>query len=198
MKKIAIGVLLFGSVLLAGQSIDKEDAAPAAPTASTDSQTAAGGDNRIVSGTGQTQPAKARHADLRYSQNKTAERLELLTLNGVSLADDKDAVLTKKGKPAHIVSDPHFKDQEILVYPDLEVALDNGTIAYLAIPQDAETFQLDGQTFPNKLNLLVERLGEPGFRAEDGLVYMNAYSAIKLYVQDETLQSIHLFSRAGE
>ncbi|GIP40037.1 hypothetical protein J31TS4_33170 [Paenibacillus sp. J31TS4] len=195
MKKIALGVMLFGSLLLAGQPVEKGAAPKQEPPAAANGSAVITDDGAASRSEGM---AQARHADLRYEQEEPARGQVLRSVNGVDLSDDKQTVLRKLGAPVDTVSDPLFRGQEILIYPEMEVAFDSGSIAYIGISPNAASFELDGVSLPNRLGPLLKRLGQPDFKAEDGLVYKTEWTALKLYTDGDKLKTIHLFARSGE
>ncbi|MUG46619.1 hypothetical protein [Paenibacillus woosongensis] len=111
---------------------------------------------------------------------------EFESMGEVSLFDDRDSVVRKKGKPLSINKDVYSGYTEY-EYKDLTVGLSEDLVYYVHVDVDASAegypakIQLNGHWLPLQKQELAQALGEPDFKAEDGDVYIRDLAAIKIY-----------------
>jgi len=106
-------------------------------------------------------------------------------VNGITLADDRKAVVAKLGVPAEIRQDPLFPDQETYHYAGLDVTFSGAYVQDVTVPQGAGSVALDGVRVDITPASLREALGNPDYVAEDGLVYQRGSNLLKVYLDKE-------------
>jgi hypothetical protein len=121
------------------------------------------------------------------------------SVNGVSLYDDKQAIIDKLGVPLTIHANPALSRTEEYDYGYMQVCFDNGEIVYVSVPATAQTVLLDGTEVPLTNSGLNQALGRIDFEAEDGSVYVRGSLALKAYCDPATgeLVNIHYFHDTG-
>lgn len=125
--------------------------------------------------------------------------LQLASVEGVSLTDSKEELVSGKGNPVTKQGDDRIPDMEIYDYGHWEVAFRDNHILYVAVGAEASAIELDGVVYPFGYDQLKGVLGEPDFTAEDGVVYIRQGGALKLYLNPETgeLLNAHYFHATG-
>ncbi|MBC8081201.1 MAG: hypothetical protein H7X86_12720 [Gorillibacterium sp.] len=117
-------------------------------------------------------------------ETKKESDIDLDEVNGISLHDDREAVLAKKGVPLEITQDPFIKDMEIYRYEDIEVAFLGKTVDSLSILIKSNgSFKVDGLTVEQTPESIHHFLGNPDYVAEDGVVYQRGESVLKVYLE---------------
>ncbi|RJX39054.1 hypothetical protein D3P09_16265 [Paenibacillus pinisoli] len=111
--------------------------------------------------------------------------LELNSVNGISLYDSPEAVVSKLGEPAGKSVDEIWGDLTVYQYPDVEVAFYGEFIQYVNIEADKE-LQVDGETLSITESALTEAFGQPDYTAEDGIVFQRDDAVLKLFLDEET------------
>ncbi|MEC0246957.1 hypothetical protein P4H65_14280 [Paenibacillus chitinolyticus] len=126
--------------------------------------------------------------------------VKLERVNGISLSDDVNTIVKRKGEPKSIRKDEFFGDTKILEYPDCSVAVGDYGVEYVEVTTEHKQITIDGKQVANNLQALEKTLGEPYWVAEDGLVYTQDNQALKLFVDPDTgqLKSVHFFSSVTE
>jgi len=130
----------------------------------------------------------------------TSGSIKLERVNGISLSDDVNAIVKRKGEPNSIRKDEFFGDTKILEYSDCRVAVGEYGVEYVEVTPDHKQINLDGKPVANNLQALEKTLGEPYWVAEDGLVYTQDSQALKLFIDPDSgqLKSVHFFSSVTE
>ncbi|WHX48437.1 hypothetical protein QNH46_20550 [Paenibacillus woosongensis] len=111
---------------------------------------------------------------------------EFESMGEVSLFDDRDSVIRKKGKPLSINKDVYSGYTEYQ-YKDITVGLSEDFVYYVHVDVDASAegcpgkIQLNGQWLPLQKQEIAQALGEPDLKAEDGDVYIRDLAAVKIY-----------------
>lgn len=132
-------------------------------------------------------------------QPAAVRELPLLTVNHVSLYDDRASVIRKLGEPESVSHDPHLSGAEMFRYPDMNVYFYDGFVDFVEIPEGTEVLLIDDVLLPATLQHLKEALGEPDYVTEDGIVYERGDALLKLFFDagTERLTSITYFHRAS-
>ncbi|GAB6927234.1 hypothetical protein JCM10914A_12170 [Paenibacillus sp. JCM 10914] len=146
-----------------------------------------GGGGTVPSDTsGMSQPVVV-HAWLDVEQAHTSDNQlkSYGTLNGISLSDSKQDVISKLGSPAQIEHEP-LSGIAVFRYPDMEVGIRSGYTEYVHVKPSATSFQVDGQRIGMTTNQIRASLGEPYFRAEDGDVYLENNNALKVFMDRDS------------
>lgn len=107
-------------------------------------------------------------------------RLE--SVNGITLWDDKETVVSKLGSPLSVEQDEFFPELEVLHYEGMEVGVEGGLVRYAAVPGTAGSITIDDKVLEVSVQAFEQVLGPPDFTAEDGLVYQRGANALKLYL----------------
>lgn len=107
-------------------------------------------------------------------------RLE--SVNGITLWDDKETVVSKLGSPLSVEQDEFFPELEVLHYEGMEVGVEGGLVRYAAVPGTAGSITIDDKVLEVSVQAFEQALGPPDFTAEDGLVYQREANALKLYL----------------
>ncbi|MCA1294497.1 hypothetical protein LBW89_15850 [Paenibacillus sp. alder61] len=116
----------------------------------------------------------------------TAERLEHFdSMGGVSLSDDVQLILSKKGEPERIEEDD-FTGFTELHYGNLAIGLYEDLVYYVHTGPSPKNITLNGKVIPLQKPWLERYLGKPDFVAEDGDVYIRGHAALKLYKDADT------------
>ncbi len=110
---------------------------------------------------------------------------KLDTVCGISLYDSRDDVIAKLGEPSDIEKDEFFADLEIYRYEGLRVAFAGDFIQYVDI-DPAHGLDIDGKPVEATREALVKALGEPDYKAEDGLVFQRDEALLKLFLDPQT------------
>lgn len=110
---------------------------------------------------------------------------KLDTVCGVSLYDSRDEVVAKLGQPSAIERDEFFADMEVYRYEGLRVAFAGEFIQYVDIGP-MHGLDIDGIPVEATEEALVKALGEPDYKAEDGIVFQRDEALLKLFLDPET------------
>ncbi|MHA7966421.1 hypothetical protein ACX93W_20040 [Paenibacillus sp. CAU 1782] len=110
---------------------------------------------------------------------------KLKTVCGVSLYDSREDVVAKLGEPSVIQTDEFFADLEVYQYEGLRVAFMGEFIQYVDI-ELTHGLELDGIPVESTKEALVKALGEPDYKAEDGIVFQRDEALLKLFLDPET------------
>ncbi|GAB6992418.1 hypothetical protein [Paenibacillus pini] len=121
------------------------------------------------------------------------------TMNGISLYDRKQDVLTKRGKPIQIKPDPITGCSEYQ-YKDATVGVCDGMVNYIHVPLSSQKMQVNGAWIQLQQDKIINTLGKPQYIAEDGQVFIRGDRAIKVYSDPDTgaLQGVDFFDSASE
>ncbi|MCM3749099.1 hypothetical protein M3223_17215 [Paenibacillus pasadenensis] len=108
-------------------------------------------------------------------------------VNGISLADGKEDVVTKLGIPESALKDELFEEQTLWSYPEMKIGFIEETIDYISVSPEAGYIKLNGAKLPFSVEGWVETFGEPMFKAEDGVGYVDANGfAAKLFLDRDS------------
>ncbi|MEF2967541.1 hypothetical protein V3851_17070 [Paenibacillus sp. M1] len=102
------------------------------------------------------------------------------SMGDISLSDNLESVLNKKGKPDAVEKDPYTGFTECR-YGKLTVGLYEGVVYYVHTGSSPDKIILNGISIPLDKFWLRHFLGEPDYVAEDGDVYMRGNAALKIY-----------------
>ncbi|REK71262.1 hypothetical protein [Paenibacillus paeoniae] len=111
--------------------------------------------------------------------------LELNSVNGISLYDSPEAVVSKLGEPVSKSVDQLWGDLAVYEYPDMEIAFYGSFIQYVNIERD-QPLMIDGETLSITESSLHKVFGQPDYIAEDGIVYQRDDAVLKLFLDEET------------
>ncbi|SFE56183.1 hypothetical protein SAMN05216378_3547 [Paenibacillus catalpae] len=126
------------------------------------------------------------HADYDLSD------IKLQSVNGLTLYDDKITVERMLGEPVRVTHDDYFTELETYEYPNLDVVFSDGIMEEIKVSGSADTIWIDDQEIPVSIEALIEALGEPDYKADDGIVYERQENVLKLFINYDngTLESI--------
>lgn len=124
-------------------------------------------------------------ADNAEPQPAAESAVELDSVNGISLYDSPEAVVSKLGEPVSKSVDEIWGDLEVYAYPDMEIAFYGEFIQYVNIEADKD-LQVDGETLSITKSALTEAFGQPDYTAEDGIVFLRDDAVLKLFLDEET------------
>jgi hypothetical protein len=110
---------------------------------------------------------------------------KLDTVCGISLYDSRDDVVAKLGQPSVIDKDEFFADLEVYRYEGLRVAFAGDFIQYVDI-DPTHGLDIDGKPVEATREALVKALGEPDYKAEDGIVFQRDEALLKLFLDPKT------------
>ncbi|OBR67999.1 hypothetical protein A7K91_18900 [Paenibacillus oryzae] len=110
---------------------------------------------------------------------------KLETVCGISLYDSREDVVAKLGQPSEIDKDEFFADLEVYRYEGLRVAFAGDFIQYVDI-DPAHGLDIDGNPVEATREALVKALGEPDYKAEDGIVFQRDEALLKLFLDPQT------------
>ncbi|RJE85102.1 hypothetical protein D3P07_21260 [Paenibacillus sp. 1011MAR3C5] len=111
--------------------------------------------------------------------------LDLDSVNGISLYDNPEAVVSKLGEPVSKSVDEIWGDLAVYAYPDMEIAFYGEFIQYVNIEAD-EALQVDGVTLSITESALKKAFGQPDYTAEDGIVFQRDDAVLKLFFDEAT------------
>ncbi|WP_261303767.1 hypothetical protein [Paenibacillus andongensis] len=114
----------------------------------------------------------------------------LHSLEGISLDDNTEAVVAKKGYPLTFVQDPHFIDVFTYEYPDMNIGFQDGIVTFVQIPAEIGHVHINDQRISLTITDVKRLLGEPDYIAEDGIVFQRGEELIKLFIAPETQELI--------
>ncbi|WP_334078209.1 hypothetical protein [Paenibacillus sanfengchensis] len=121
-----------------------------------------------------------------YPATAEAERLEQFdSMGGISLSDDVQLILSKKGEPDRIDQDS-FTGYMELHYGNLAIGVYEDLVYYVHTGPSPKRITLNGIVIPLQKPWLERYLGKPDFVAEDGDVYIRGHAALKLYKEADT------------
>ncbi|MFD2611812.1 hypothetical protein [Paenibacillus gansuensis] len=106
-------------------------------------------------------------------------------VNGISLGQTKTAVVQKKGEPVSIVKDRLLGTEEYR-YRDAKVGFYDGRVEYISLAAARRYMSLDGKLVGISRAGLTGVFGAADYRAEDGMVFIQADTAFKAYTDPET------------
>ncbi|WP_201004421.1 hypothetical protein [Paenibacillus glycanilyticus] len=130
--------------------------------------------------------ATVSHADY------TVSDFRLQSVNGLSLYDDKITVERMLGEPNQINQDEWLTELETYEYPNMDIVFRDGIMDEIKVSGSASTIWIDDEEIPVSIEALVDALGEPDYKAEDGIVYERRENVLKLFINYDTgtLESI--------
>lgn len=114
------------------------------------------------------------------------------SLEGISLDDNTEEVIAKKGYPLTFVQDPHFIDVFMYEYPDMNIGFQDGVVTFVQIPAEIGHVQINDQRIPLTITDVKRLLGEPYYVVEDGIVFQRKEEIIKLLIASETQELISI------
>lgn len=116
----------------------------------------------------------------------------LYSLEGISLYDDIESVIAKKGYPLTFVQDPHFVEAFTYEYPDMNIGFQDDIVTFVQIPAKVGHVQINDQRIPLTITDVKRLLGEPDYVVEDGIVFQRREALIKLFIESETQELISI------
>ncbi len=114
-----------------------------------------------------------------------SEKIDLNTVNGISLDDDIKAVIEKKGAPQRITVDPYFEEFLIYEYADMKIIFRDNFMDSIEIGSEIPFLYVDQHKLPVAIKDLRAALGKPDFIAEDGLVFRHNEAVLKVFINPE-------------
>lgn len=130
----------------------------------------------------ETELTTVSHAD--YDLSEPAIKLE--SVNGLSLYDDKTTVQRLLGDPVQVSHDTFFTEFETYEYPNMNIVFSDGIMEEVKVSGSANTIWIDDQEIPVSIEALIKTLGEPDYKADDGIVYQRQENVLKLFINYET------------
>lgn len=120
------------------------------------------------------------------------------TMNGISLWDKEEDVISKKGEPLELTHNS-FLDCNEYQYDDSTIGICNGIVDYVHINSSVRVMKVNGQEIELSHNRIREALGEPQFNAEDGYGYSRGTSTIKVYKDSisGTIEGVDFFDESA-
>ncbi|WP_336771195.1 hypothetical protein [Paenibacillus sp. MMO-58] len=130
--------------------------------------------------------ATVSHADY------TTSDFKLQSVNGLSLYDDKITARRMLGEPIRVTQDEWLTEMETYEYPNMDIVFRDGIMDEIKVSGSASTIWIDDEEIPVSIEALIEALGEPDYKAEDGIVYERQENVLKLFINYDTgtLESI--------
>lgn len=116
----------------------------------------------------------------------------LHSLVGISLYDNTDTVVAKKGNPLSFVQDPHFVEAFTYEYPDMNIGFQDGIVTFVQIPAKVGHVQINDQRIPLTITDVKWLLRAPDYVVEDGIVFQRREALIKLFIESETQKLISI------
>ncbi|MDQ0892278.1 hypothetical protein QFZ81_007366 [Paenibacillus sp. V4I9] len=116
----------------------------------------------------------------------------LHSLQGISLYDDTESVIAKKGYPLTFVQDPHFVEVFTYEYPDMNIGFQDGIVTFVQFPAKIGHVKINDQRIPLTITDVKRLLGEPDYVVEDGIVFQRREALIKLFIESETQELISI------
>lgn len=118
-------------------------------------------------------------------------------LNGLTLQD-------RIGKADHVHGSPYervpaYMAGEEYRYENVNVGAYEQWIYYISVPASAGSFNLNGHEVPMNGSRILELLGSPDFRAEDGFGYEHDGQALKIFIDPSNgeVRSVDLFDNTS-
>ncbi|MFD0589091.1 hypothetical protein ACFQZE_13905 [Paenibacillus sp. GCM10027627] len=109
--------------------------------------------------------------------------LTLDSVEGITLYDTPESVIERFGKPDSIEQDPIWTEMSIYRYSSFQISFLEEQLQYVDIPL-AKRLIIDGVSLPMTEKALKERLGEPDFIADDGIVFQRGEAVLKLFLDE--------------
>ncbi|MHA0857880.1 hypothetical protein [Paenibacillus sp. CMAA1364] len=119
------------------------------------------------------------------TEQQVSDEVAFETVNGISLQDQIQDVLTKKGEPLNIEEIPILGCTEY-EYKDATIGICDDWVSYVHIENDAGTFIVNGQHIEISESGIAEALGASEFIADDGEVFIRGEQAIKVFSDSKT------------
>lgn len=110
---------------------------------------------------------------------------EFHSMGDVTLHDDRESVVRKKGQPLSISKDAYSGYTEYR-YEDITVGLYEDLVYYVHVDASPAKIKVNEKWLALEKQELRQAFGEPDFEAEDGDVYIRDLAAIKIYRDPET------------
>lgn len=120
-----------------------------------------------------------------------AHEFTLESVGGITLYDTRDTVTSKLGEPEAIERDELWPGLEVYRYRDLHVAFYEEQLQYVDVPL-AEELLIDGVSVPMTEEAFRDRLGEPDFMADDGVVFQRGEAVLKLFIDYEANKPLYV------
>lgn len=123
----------------------------------------------------------------------------LTSVNDISLYDDVEDVIAKKGIPEQITIVPDFAEYIRYEYSHMTVNFRDNLIDYVEITNEANTLYLDQTEVPATIEGIKAVLGAPDYIAEDGIVFQRDEALLKLFINEDSgeLESIAYYHIAS-
>ncbi|WP_019637572.1 hypothetical protein [Paenibacillus fonticola] len=119
------------------------------------------------------------------SEDSTASTVDdFHSMGDVTLYDNRESVVRKKGKPLSVNKDTYSGYTEYQ-YEDIAVGLYEDLVYYVHVGSSPTKIKVNGKWMTLQKQSLLKAFGEPDFEAEDGDVYIRGYAAIKIYRDPE-------------
>jgi len=123
------------------------------------------------------------------STNAVPGTMDFGTINGVRLTDDKEQIVSELGLPLEAAQDELLAEQTRWTYPDMNIAFTGTEVDYVSVPSSNRSVRVGDEELPVTLEGWVGRYGEPQYKAEDGVGYVDANGfAAKLFLNQKTGQ----------
>jgi hypothetical protein len=116
----------------------------------------------------------------------------LHSLQGISIYDDTESVIAKKGYPLTFVQDPLLVEAFMYEYPDMNIGFQDDIVTFVQIPAKVGHVQINDQRIPLTITDVKRLLGEPDYVVEDGIVFQRGEALIKLFIESETQELISI------
>ncbi|MFD2115615.1 hypothetical protein ACFSTH_06830 [Paenibacillus yanchengensis] len=113
------------------------------------------------------------------------EKIHLNSVNGISLDDDMETVVEKKGTPQRITVDRYFAEFQIYEYADMNIIFRDNVMDSIEFDKEKSFLYLDESKIPVSIQTIRAALGEPDFIAEDGLVFQRNEAVLKLFINPD-------------
>lgn len=111
--------------------------------------------------------------------------IDLHSVNGISLDDNIETVVAKKGIPQQITVDPYFEEVLIYEYTNMNIVFRDNWIDSIEFDEETSFLLLDQSKITATEQAIRIALGEPDFIAEDGLVFQRDEAVLKLFIHPD-------------
>lgn len=107
------------------------------------------------------------------------------SMNEISLADNMETVIDKRGEPDQVTYDKITGYTEY-AYPDITVGFYDDIVYYVQLQSTEQSMNLNGHWIQLQEDELQRSLGTVDFEADDGDVYIRGLAAVKIYRDSDT------------
>lgn len=127
------------------------------------------------------------------------ERLQLGSVEGITLYDSQKDAIAKLGQPVKITEDPHIGGFETYHYEHMNIVFTDGIVNFVEIKPSIGAVLIDGVRVPASIEGMEKALGRPDFETEDGIGYQRGEAVLKLFFDESNgrLTAIHYFHIAS-